>query len=218
MGRPYDRLRAGAESRLEALDDAEIEDLPDPTPDDAPPDHVGDEASSVVDPDDYGVHVDDPGADLLDDDLDVGLRDDGEADALDALAEMFNARDLDELMQVVAADGEAPGLLGYDRANLPVAVEDLWQRRPTCCLTRGYHADTHVGVLWEHDGTAWWRVAAVHVDDVRDGLIGVIEFSDDPALLEQLEADPPDPHDLEEGARWAEWDEGADSEDGHNHV
>ena len=224
MARPYDRARADAESRLEALDDAELLDPPsdeqlgdvgvvgeDPNATDASP-------QGVVDPDEYGVHVDDPGSDLLDDDMDVGRRDDGEATALDVLAETFNARDLDGVMQIMAADGEAPGLLGYDRDNLPIAVEDLWRRRPTCCLTRGYHADEHIGVLWEHDGSAWWRVAAVHVNDVQDGRIGVIACSEDAALLDALEADPPDPNDLEEGARWAEWEEGADAESGHNHI
>ena len=225
MARPYDRARADAESRLEALDDAR---LLDPATAD---DEVGDDGDvaeaagstdastgSVVNPDEYGVHVDDPASDLLDDDMDVGLRDDDEATALDVLAETFNARDIDGMMQIVAADGEAPGLLGYDRANLPAAVEDLWQRRPTCCLTRGYHADEHIGVLWEHDGAAWWRVAAVHVNDVQDGLIGVVEFTDDAALLDALEAEPPDPDDLDEGARWSEWDEGADADSGHNHI
>lgn len=218
MGRRYDRLQAGAESRLEALDDAQLlDELPEAGSALSEPDD-GEVPQNVIDFDDYGIHVDDPGEDLLDDDLDTGLRDDGEATALDAIAEVFNARDLEGLMLVVAADGEAPGLLGYDRDNLPEAIESLWQRRPTCCLTRGHHLEDHVGVLWEHDGSAWWRVAAVHVDDVQEGMIGVLEFSDDPALLDQLEADAPDPDDLDEGARWSEWDEGADGESGHNHV
>jgi hypothetical protein len=210
LARPYDRTRASAESRLEALDDAELID------DVEAPEGPSEETTPVpasdptVRPNDYGFHEDDPEVDLLDDDLDVGLRDDQEATFLDAFAELFNARDLDQLMSVVAADGEAPGLLGYDRDNLPEALEDLWQRRPTCCVTRGHHADEHVGVLWEHDGTDWWRVAAVHLDDVEDGMIGVIEFSDDPGLLELVVADPPDTDELDEGARWSEWEEGHD--------
>ncbi|GEM_PF-1875198 len=214
VSRPYDRTRAAAESRLEALDDAALLE-------DEPHEEDGEDTTETttapeptVRPDDFGFHEDDPETDLLDDDLDAGLRNDEEADALDAVGEVFNARDLDQLLAIMAPDGEVPGLLGYERANLGEAIEDLWQRRPTCCLTRGHHLDEHVGVLWEHDGEAWWRVAAVHVDDVRDATIGVLEFTDDPALLEELVADPPEADELEEGSRWSEWEEG-DGGDSH---
>lgn len=200
--RELDRSEAAAETQLDRVDDDAVDEVT-PTREDA----------GSFQPDDYGVHVDDPDSDLLDDDLDVGLRDDAEADALDAIAEAFNARDLDGLVAIVAADGEAPGLLGYDRNNLAAAIEDLWQRRPSCNLTRGRAEREYVGVLWEHDGTAWWRLAAVHVDDVDDGLVGVLEFSDDPALLDAVECEPPHPHELDEGTRWQEWDEGADGDD-----
>jgi hypothetical protein len=196
----FDRFAAGAEAKLDRLDgdgDGEGRDAPS-TP-------------SGVDADDYGFHLDDPDGELFEDELEVGVRDDDAADAIDAVAEAFNARDLDALLEVVAGDGEAPGLLGGDRDNLPDALEDLWTRRPSACLTRGAVGDGDVGVLWEHDGTSWWRLAVVHVDDVRDGRIGVLEFSDDTALLEQVECEAPD-DDLEEGARWEEWADGADGE------
>lgn len=203
-----DPLQAAAESQLDRLDDLEDEVRRNP-------DRAEDETTvteALDDEDEYALHVDDPDTeDLLDDDLDVGLRDDAEADALDVLAEVFNARDLEGVLEVLAPDGEAPGLLGYDRDNLPDAIEDLWTRRPTACLTRGRAELEYVGVLWEHDGTEWWRVAVVHVDDVRDGRVGVIEFSDDPALLEQVECDGPDDV-LDEGTRWTEWDEGTDGD------
>jgi hypothetical protein len=189
----FDRSAAGAEAQLDRIDDA--------------PSSSGDGAS--VHPHEYGMHLDDPEADLLTDDLDVGLRDDVEADAIDSVAEAFNARDLESLLDIIAPDGEAPGLLGYDVDNLPQAIEDLWQRRPTVCVTRGMAGTEHVGVLWEHDGKDWWRLAVVHVDDVHDGHIGVLEFSDDTALLEQVDCTVPD-DDLDEGSRWAEWSEGAD--------
>jgi hypothetical protein len=201
-----DRYQAAAESGLDRIDDVETD--PGSTSDA----DVSNGAVPAIATDDYGVHLDDPDVDLLTDDLDAGLRDDGEADALDAVAERFNARNLDGLLDVVSPDAEAPGLLGYDVANLPEAVQDLWSRRPTVCLTRGYVETEHVGVLWEHDGTDWWRVAVVHVDDVVDDRIGVLEFSDDAALLERVVCDGPDAQDLEEGARWVEWDEGADGD------
>jgi hypothetical protein len=192
----FDRSAAGAEAQLDRFDDAPSTN------------GVGD----AVHPQDYGIHVDDPETDLLDDDLDAGLRDDVEADAIDAIAEAFNARDLEALLDVVAPDGEAPGILGYDVDNLPRAIEDLWHRRPSICLTRGSAGTEHVGVLWEYDGRAWWRLAAVHVDDVEDGHVGVIEFSDDTTLLEQINSPTPD-DELEEGALWEEWAEGADAQD-----
>lgn len=196
-----DPRQAVAEAQLERLDDERVASEPA-----AGPDAVGSEGP-VVEADPYGFHVDDPDADLMDDDLDAGLRDDTAAEALDAVAEAFNARDLEALLEIVAADGEAPGLLGYDRDNLGVAIEDLWTRRPTACLVRGRVDLEHVGVLWEHDGGRWWRVAVVHVDDVADGQIGVLEFTDDPSLVEQVVAEPPD-EELEEGARWSEWEDG----------
>jgi hypothetical protein len=193
-----DRLQAAAESRLERLDD-EASASPSPA----------DPAPEGIDAEEYGFHLDDPETDLLADDLDAGLRDDVEADALDAAADAFNARDLEGLLDVIAADGETPGLLGYDRDNLGQAIESLWQRRPSCCVTRGRVDQAHVGVLWEHDGTDWWRAAVVHVDDVVDGQIGVLEFSEDGDLLERVECEAPE-GDLDEGARWVEWDEGAE--------
>jgi hypothetical protein len=202
----YDRNAAGAEAQLDRWDEA-----PSTEPaEDAPSTNgIGDR----VHPDEYGMHLDDPESDLLDDDLDAGLRDDVEADAIDALSEAFNARDLDGLLEIVARDGEAPGILGYDVDNLPRAVEDLWQQRPSICLTRGSNGTEHVGVLWEHDGKAWWRLAAVHVDDVADGRVGVLEFSDDTTLLEQVVSEAPHAEDLDEGSRWAEWADGADADD-----
>lgn len=194
----HDATQAVAESQLQRLDDrldADTDARPDPVP------------THDVDPDTYGFHVDDPELDLLDDDLDAGLRDDVDADTLDVIADAFNARDLDALLESVAVDGEVPGLLGYERDNLPEALEHLWASRPNVCLTRGRAGTDYVGVLWEHDGERWYRIAVVHVSDVVDGAAGVVEVSEDAALLEAVIADEPDAE-LEQGARWAEWDEG----------
>jgi hypothetical protein len=199
--RDVDHLQAAAEAQLDRVDEARDRVVGGQGP-----------LRDGVATDGYGFHEDDPDADLLDDDLDAGLRDDAAADAIDAVADAFNARDLEAVLEVLAPDGEAPGLLGYDRDNLPAAIEDLWQRRPTVFLCRGRAEDAHVGVLWEHDGEQWWQLAVVHVDDVEDGRIGVIEVSDDAALLESVACEPPDPDDLVEGSRWSEWDEGTDGD------
>jgi hypothetical protein len=190
-----DRLQAAAESRLHSLDGEVSSD------DASEPRDV-----TALDHDELGYHVDDPDAEV-DDRLDEVAEID--TDVVDAIAEAFNARDLDAFLDVVAADGEAPGLLGGDRAGLAEAIESLWHRRPTACITRGRVHDVVVGVMWEHDGGAWWPLATVHVDDLDDdGRVGVLEFSDDPSLLDEVDVESPD-GDLEEGARWEEWDEGS---------
>ena len=190
-----DRLQTAAESRLHALDTERSSD-----------DGTGDRDITALDHDEVGYHVDDPDADL-DDRLDAIAEID--TDVVDAIAEAFNARDLDALLDVVAADGEAPGLLGGDRAGLAEAIESLWHRRPSVSITRGRVHGVVVGVLWEHDGRAWWALATVHVDDLDDdGRVGVLEFSEDASLLDEVEVEGPD-EDLEEGARWEEWDEGS---------
>lgn len=165
----------------------------------------------LLDRDEFGVHLDgdDPGADGSDpDELPLDEVAETVTDVIDALAAAFNERDAEALVAQVTDDAETPGLLGGDPGGLPEGLESLWHRRPACCLTRGRVEDTVVGVLWDHDGTAWWQVATVHVDDVDDdGRVGVLEFSDDPSLLDDVVAAPPG-EDLEEGGRWAEWDEG----------
>ena len=129
-------------------------------------------------------------------------------EVVDAFNESFNARNLDGVLEVVADDVEAPGL-GNDRNNFVEALEDVWDRRPTCLLTRGSLGERCVSVVWE-PGTdrAWWRIALIHFDDVRDGRIGVVEVTDDQVALDEVVVDGPD-GDAEEGTRWEEWAEGA---------
>ena len=67
------------------------------------------------------------------DDMDSGLRDDREADAIDALAEPFNARDVEGLLAVIAADAEVPGFARPDLRDLPETAQELWRRRASAC-------------------------------------------------------------------------------------
>jgi hypothetical protein len=151
-GEAYDAGIAAAEARLDRVDDElahrEREVI------DEPP-------NDGVDADGFGFHVDDPDVDLMADDLDIGLRDDQEADAIDALAEPFNARDVEGLLAVIARDAEVPGLASADLSDLPDAVQDLWRRRPTCLLTRGYvereQGSPRVEVLAP---PGWWSTIA----------------------------------------------------------
>lgn len=187
------------ESQLDRLDDDAVSEDEPPPPD---------RGTFDGDPDGFGFHLDEPdhAVDPLADEVEA--HDDAVIEAYDAVIEAFNDRDLEALLEVVATDGEAPGLLGWDRDNLPDAIADLWERRPTVQLGRASDQGAAIAILWEHDGSSWWRVAAVTVDDVQDGCVGVLAFADDAGLVEGLDGLPPEA-DVTEGARWEEWEEGA---------
>lgn len=134
------------------------------------------------------------------------------SELVDEVCEGFNARDIDALADLCAGDCECPGLAS-DVDDLENALGDLWERRPTITMTRSVDdAGVAVGVLWERGETAGWApIGTCHVDVDGDGMAAVLEFSDDVGLLDQLTLDPPD-GELEEGATWAEWDEGVDGD------
>ncbi len=129
-------------------------------------------------------------------------------DEIDAFLEYFNAHDLDGLLELVADDCEAPGLDKADE-DLPVAMADLWERRPTCQMTRGDLEDEAVGMLWEvgQDKT-WWRLGVVRIACTEEGVIDCVAFDDSPHDLDACQVQPPEAA-LDEGATWQEWEEGA---------
>lgn len=193
-GGSMDRQFAAAEAALDRLDDG-------------PVGMVGGDTPELVD----GMHIETDPSDLAGADDDLGGHIAVEhVELVDGIAEAFNARDLDSLRDQCTPDCEVPGLAN-DFDQLDDAIGDLWVRRPTITMTRSVDEEgMAVGVLWERGDTAGWApVGTVHVDvDGDHTLAAVLEFSDDPSLLDMLELDPPD-GELEEGARWEEWDEGA---------
>lgn len=193
-----DRQSAAAEAALDQIDD----------------DPGAPSANGQVELTD-GMHIETGPSELGGDDDD----EDGKVHALvdhvalvDEVVEGFNARDTEALAELCLDDCEVPGLAS-DMDDLEGAMGDLWERRPTITMTRSVDDDgIAVGVLWERGETAGWApIGTCHVDVGTDGLAAVLEFSDDVGLLDQLELDPPD-GDLEEGATWAEWDEGVEAD------
>ncbi len=177
----FDRHEATAQARLDRLVDQA-------------------EASVAVDGDDGGEPATDLGVSEreLDDGMQVRSDDDAlpsdvedwaavrDDDMVDALAEAFNARDLDGLVDLATRDCEVPGLDGGPTTVDP-AMGDLWNRRPTILMTRAVDGDRALGVLWERAASdTWSAVGTLHVD-VVDEKVQVLEFSDDLGLLERLQ-------------------------------
>ncbi|MDX1620120.1 MAG: hypothetical protein R3320_03960 [Nitriliruptorales bacterium] len=209
MAERFDRGAAAAEAELERLDD-EADERTEQT---SSPLTLEDR--SVVTGDD-SIHIEDewfPAEDDGTEEPDDAIPDRHTelTNLVEAFADLFNARDLDGLIELAADDCETPGL-GNDIDNFPEAIEDLWERRPTTLVTCGVLRERPVGVLWElSDDESWWRVAALHFSEVRDGSAGVIAFSTDGNQLEEVRADGPD-GDVDEGTRWTEWEEGASAD------
>lgn len=111
-------------------------------------------------------------------------------DMVDGLAEAFNARDLDGVLELCTADCEIPGLAS-DMAGVGPALDDLWVRRPSITMTRVVVDDHAVGVLWERLAQdRWGTVGTVHLD-VVDDMVGVMEFSEDQDVIDRRH--PPSP-------------------------
>jgi len=126
---------------------------------------------------------------------------------VEGFIEAFNARDLDQLLELFSDDAEVPGL-GDDRNGLGSALEDLWERNPGVTATLGRLGGAAVTMLWVSDDREWWRVGMV-VFEGSDEVLSLAELVEEPGALEGTEADAPE-RERDEGATWEEWEEGVE--------
>lgn len=190
MAQRFDRHEATAQARIERLKDQADESV------------VVEDAASDDGrvPEDYGVTADEL-ADMHitdgDDDLPTEVEEHATVygdDLVDAFAEAFNARDLDGVLELCSRDCEVPGLVS-GLGDVEPALAELWERRPTITVTRAVDDGRAFGVLWERISSgSWGAVGTVHAD--LDGeRAAVLEFTDDPELLDRVSPPPPDDED-----------------------
>lgn len=189
MARRFDRQAATADARIERLSER-VEAARDEGPDRGD----GVVVDYTVSPADLAqLHVTDEDTPLPDGDGPAHAPVDGD-DVVDALAEVFNARDLDGILDLCDATCEVPGLAS-DLREVDPALGDLWVRRPTVTMTRMVVDDRAVGVLWERVAAErWGTIGTVHVE-LDDELVAVMEFSDDIGMLDRCQPPPPDLYD-----------------------
>lgn len=135
----------------------------------------------------------------------------------DEFVDAFNARDLDALLTVVAAEVECPDRHAVGAAALAQEVTDIWHRAPGVILTRAFLDDAPCAVAWlPGDDGCWARAALVCLDadlaDTARPLIHLVELPDDADGLDRAEAEDPTGEELDEGSAWAEWTDGEDAE------
>lgn len=186
----FDRHEATAEARFERLEDQ----ADDSVRAEAAAEANSDESWGIA-PEELadGMHITDGQDSELPDEVEEHAIVQGDA-VMDALAEAFNARDLERILELCRSDCEVPGLSSA-MSEVEPALADLWERRPTVTLTRVVDDGHAVGVLWERIASERWAfVGTVHAD-VRGERVAVLEFSDDVALLDRLATVPPDGED-----------------------
>ncbi|HWB71869.1 MAG TPA: hypothetical protein VG452_06605 [Egibacteraceae bacterium] len=145
---------------------------------------------------------------------DDGNRGDGdpELEALrDEFAAAFNARDLDAILDLVAADVECPDMTGDGSSVLAEELESIWERSPAAILTRAFLDGAPVAVGWLPDEDGCWSRAALVCFDAGGGLLTLVAMPDDADALDRAEADEPTGEELEEWSDWSEWDRGEET-------
>jgi hypothetical protein len=138
---------------------------------------------------------------------------DGDLETLrDAFVEAFNARDLDEIVALVASDIDCPDIREGDGVDaLAEELEAIWERSPGAILTRAFVDDQPVAVGWLPDEDGCWSRAALVCFDAGDGLLTLVEVPDDADALDRAEAEEPTGDELDEWSDWGEWERGEET-------
>jgi hypothetical protein len=119
--------------------------------------------------------------------------------------DLFNARDMDALAELLAGDAESSFLRESTRAGVIEGLEDLVFRRPDLVTTRGDFGTAPVAGVWFLDAdTGHYRLCGLFTIDLADGeppLIGRID------LIEELPDDDlvVETPDDSERPEWEDW-------------
>ena len=141
--------------------------------------------------------------------------DSGLAALASGFVDAFNARDLEAVLTLVAADVECPDAAGPGAPAFADELTSIWERSPGALLTLAVLDDEPCAVAWLPEEDGCWRRAtlvrcAAHEHD--PSLLGVVALVDDPDGLDRAETEDPTGEELDEGSAWSEWTDGEDAE------
>jgi hypothetical protein len=124
--------------------------------------------------------------------------------------DLFNARDMDSLAELLAADAESSFLHESSGSGVIEGLEDLIFRRPDVVTTRGDLGTDPVAAVWFLDAdTDHYRLCGFFTFDLADGetpLIGRIELIEE-LPDEDLVVETPDDSERPEWEDWTAQDE-----------
>lgn len=126
--------------------------------------------------------------------------------------ELFNARDLDGIQDLLTDDVEFADDAIVGRSAVADVLAGLWLRTPEVLLTPAKLEEEPATVAWIRADREWTRSALISLDGDA-GRIGVLEFCDTPDTVQRAVSDPPDPDELDEECDWPLVYEGEDPPD-----
>jgi hypothetical protein len=142
----------------------------------------------------------------LDLDADVGqpVRDyDPDAESLvDEFVDLFNARDVDGLGELLWSDVDAEFVHEHGSAGALEGLEDLFVRQPYSILTRGEVGNEPIAAVWRPGDEGGYMQCGFLVFEFSDGdepLVSRVEY------VEEIDSDDiliEEPDDVDEGVDW----------------
>lgn len=131
---------------------------------------------------------------------------------LDEFIERVNARDLDDLSELLAPDAEADFLGEMNSDGIIDGLEDLTLRYPTLVVTRGDLGREPIVVAWLFDqGEDRYDLVGyftVEPAPPNDGLIQRLAYIEELPETDELVVETPDKVELQEWEDWSTFEEG----------
>ena len=138
----------------------------------------------------------------------------GNADAAaenvsDEFVELFNARDLDSIAELVSAEVTSDLFDGTGVESAVHGLAGLVRRYPQLIATRGEDGEQPIVALWVPDEQERYRLMGYLELSTEDELIDRITYVDTPGS--ELLVEEPDEDELAEWQDWREWDTGEEA-------
>ena len=129
--------------------------------------------------------------------------------ATDEFVDLFNARDLDGIADLVSAEITSDLFDGVGVESAIHGIAGFLRRYPQLIATRGEDGNQPIVALWISDEQDQYRLMGYLELSAEDELIDRITYDDTPGS--DLLVEEPDPDEMTEWQDWREWDTGEES-------
>ncbi|MGZ5383311.1 MAG: hypothetical protein ACXWH0_04880 [Acidimicrobiia bacterium] len=127
----------------------------------------------------------------------------------DEFVDMFNARDLDGIADLVSADVTSDLFDGTGVESAVEGIAGLFRRYPQLVATRGEEGHQPIVALWLPDEQDHYTLMGYLELSTQEELIDRIAYVDTPGS--DLLVEEPDPDEMAEWQDWREWDTGEEA-------